>query len=62
VKPFVLACLTRHGKLPAIGAGCIHKLVAARALPPERLGDVLEGLNETTGLSLLHPGKLLRRL
>ncbi|PGH01738.1 hypothetical protein GX51_05054 [Blastomyces parvus] len=53
VKPFVIACQTRHGRLAGIGVVCIQRLVASRALPPELLKDVLDGLHETTNLGCL---------
>ena len=51
VDPFILACHTRHAKLAGIGVVCLQRLVASRALPSERLKDVLSGLKETTNLS-----------
>jgi hypothetical protein len=53
VDPFILACQTRHAKLAGIGVVCLQRLVASRALPSERLKDVLGGLKETTNLSRL---------
>ncbi|KAL2360320.1 hypothetical protein RJZ56_006819 [Blastomyces dermatitidis] len=62
VKPFVIACQTRHGRLAAIGVVCIQRLVASRALPPELLRDVLDGLHETTNLGLDVQLKVLQTL
>ncbi|KKZ68441.1 hypothetical protein EMCG_05900 [[Emmonsia] crescens] len=62
VKPFVIACQTRHARLAAIGVVCIQRLVASRALPIERLRDVLDGLYETTNLSLDVQLKVLQTL
>ncbi|OJD25721.1 hypothetical protein ACJ73_02911 [Blastomyces percursus] len=62
VKPFVIACQTRHGRLAAIGVVCIQRLVASLALPPELLGDVLDGLQETTNLGLDVQLKVLQTL
>ncbi|KAL1958620.1 hypothetical protein VTO42DRAFT_4217 [Malbranchea cinnamomea] len=61
-KPFVLACTTRQARLAAIGVGCIQKLVTGGALPPDRLQDVIEGLYETTSLSLEVQLKVLQTL
>ncbi|KAF7592756.1 hypothetical protein BBP40_012514 [Aspergillus hancockii] len=41
VDPFILACHTRHAKIAGIGVVCLQRLVASRALPSERLKDVL---------------------
>lgn len=51
VSPFVLACHTRHAKIAAIGVVCLQRLAASHALSPERLGDALSGLRDTTSLS-----------
>ncbi|OAX84129.1 hypothetical protein ACJ72_01495 [Emergomyces africanus] len=53
VKPFVIACQTRHARLASIGVVCVQRLVGSHALPPERLRDVLDGLHETTSLGCL---------
>jgi hypothetical protein len=62
VDPFILACHTRHAKLAGIGVVCLQRLVASRALPSERLKDVLAGLKETTSLSLDIQLKILQSL
>ncbi|OGM49051.1 putative endosomal peripheral membrane protein (Mon2) [Aspergillus bombycis] len=62
VDPFILACHTRHAKLAGIGVVCLQRLVASRALPSERLKDVLTGLKETTNLSLDIQLKILQSL
>ncbi|KAK2791130.1 hypothetical protein FQN52_005086 [Onygenales sp. PD_12] len=62
VKPFVIACRARHARLTAIGVICIQRLVASRALPPERLRDILDGLHETTSLGLDVQLKVLQTL
>ncbi|KAE8352819.1 hypothetical protein BDV28DRAFT_119843 [Aspergillus coremiiformis] len=62
VDPFILACHTRHAKLAGIGVVCLQRLVASRALPSERLKDVLGGLKETTNLSLDIQLKILQSL
>ncbi|OJD14800.1 hypothetical protein AJ78_04888 [Emergomyces pasteurianus Ep9510] len=62
VKPFVIACQTRHVRLASIGVVCIQRLVGSRALPPERLKDVLDGLHETTSLALDVQLKVLQTL
>jgi hypothetical protein len=53
VEPFIIACHTRHAKLAGIGVICLQRLIASRSLPSHRLKDVLAGLKETTGLSML---------
>ncbi|KAL4892160.1 hypothetical protein BDV59DRAFT_58253 [Aspergillus ambiguus] len=62
VNPFILACHTRHAKVAGIGVVCLQRLVASRALPSERLKDVLGGLKETTNLSLDVQLKILQSL
>ncbi|KAE8151857.1 endosomal peripheral membrane protein [Aspergillus avenaceus] len=62
VDPFIIACHTRHAKLAGIGVVCLQRLVASRALPSERLKDVLGGLKETTNLSLDIQLKILQSL
>ncbi|EEH40796.2 hypothetical protein PAAG_02772 [Paracoccidioides lutzii Pb01] len=62
VKPFVIACQTRHARLAAIGVVGVQRLVASRALPPERLRDVLNALQETTNLGLDVQLKVLQTL
>ncbi|KAJ5929460.1 hypothetical protein N7454_006410 [Penicillium verhagenii] len=62
VEPFVIACHTRHAKLAGIGVICLQRLIASRALPSNRLKDVLAGLRETTNLSLDIQLKILQSL
>ncbi|KAF9887806.1 hypothetical protein FE257_009612 [Aspergillus nanangensis] len=62
VEPFILACHTRHAKIAGIGVICLQRLVASRALPSERLKDILDGLKETTNLSLDVQLKILQSL
>lgn len=52
ITPFLLACQTRQTKLAAIGAVCLQRLATAHALSPDRLGDALSALRESTGLSM----------
>lgn len=51
VKPFILACETRHARLAAIGVANIQRLISSGALPHERLNAVIDGLHETVNLS-----------
>ncbi|ODM22677.1 hypothetical protein SI65_00266 [Aspergillus cristatus] len=62
VDPFIITCHSRHAKLAGIGVVCLQRLVASRSLPPERLRDVLNGLRETTNLSLDIQLKILQTL
>ncbi|KAJ5086643.1 hypothetical protein NUU61_007950 [Penicillium alfredii] len=62
VEPFIIACHTRHAKLAGIGVICLQRLIASRSLPSHRLKDVLDGLGETTNLSLDIQLKILQSL
>ncbi|KAI2043000.1 Endocytosis and vacuole integrity protein [Ophidiomyces ophidiicola] len=62
VRPFVLACHTRHAKLAVLGVGSIQRLVASGALPPEQLESVVDGLHQTTNISLDVQLKVLQTL
>ncbi|KAJ5814991.1 hypothetical protein N7474_006768 [Penicillium riverlandense] len=62
VDPFIIACHTRHAKLAGIGVICLQRLIASRSLPSARLKDVLEGLKDTTNLSLDIQLKILQSL
>ncbi|KAK2880688.1 hypothetical protein FQN49_000457 [Arthroderma sp. PD_2] len=62
VRPFVLACHSRHTRLAAIGVANLQRLVTIGALPHERLKDVLQGLHEIANLSLEIQLKVLQTL
>ncbi len=62
VDPFVLACSSHNAKLVASGVVCLQRLAASRALPTERLRDVLEALRETTASGFEVQIKILQTL
>jgi hypothetical protein len=51
VSPFLLACKSRNAKQAGIGVVCLQRLVSARAVPEEKLTDVVESLKESVSLS-----------
>lgn len=46
--PFVLGCRSRNARLVTSSVVCLQRLVASRALPSERLKDILEAFTEVT--------------
>lgn len=46
INPFLVACNTRNARLAAIAVVCLQRLVVSRALPKERLKEVLEAFRE----------------
>ncbi|KAH8697541.1 putative endosomal peripheral membrane protein [Talaromyces proteolyticus] len=62
ITPFLLACQTRQVKLATIGAVCLQRLATSHALSPDRLGDTLSALRESTGLSQDVQLKILQTL
>ncbi|KAL5120274.1 Endocytosis and vacuole integrity protein [Pleosporales sp. CAS-2024a] len=47
VSPFLIACGTRNTKSAATGISCLQRLSVARALPRERLNEILEAFRES---------------
>jgi Dimerisation and cyclophilin-binding domain of Mon2/Guanine nucleotide exchange factor in Golgi transport N-terminal/C-terminal region of Mon2 protein len=62
IDPFILACNSRNAKLVSSGVVCLQRLAASRALPSERLRDVLEALRETTSSAFDVQIKILQTL
>ncbi|KAJ4367320.1 Endocytosis and vacuole integrity protein [Neocucurbitaria cava] len=47
ISPFLVACGTHNAKLASTGVSCLQRLSVSRALPKERLTEVLEALKES---------------
>lgn len=62
IDPFVFACRSRNVKLATIAISCLQRLAAGRAVPRERLSDVLDALREVAALSLDVQLKILQTL
>jgi hypothetical protein len=62
IEPFVLACRSRNVKLATTGTSCLQRLAAGRAIPQERLSDVLDALREVAAVSLDIQLKILQTL
>ncbi|KAF2401313.1 endosomal peripheral membrane protein-like protein [Trichodelitschia bisporula] len=46
IEPFVIACSSRNSKYATSGISCLQRLAVSRALPKNRLKDVLEAVKE----------------
>jgi Dimerisation and cyclophilin-binding domain of Mon2/Guanine nucleotide exchange factor in Golgi transport N-terminal/C-terminal region of Mon2 protein len=62
IDPFVFACKSRNGKLAGIAVSCLQRLANGRAIPRERLSDVLDALREIAALNLDVQLKILQTL
>ncbi len=62
VDPFILACKSRNAKLVTSSVICLQRLAASRALPSERLKDVLEAFREVTSSGFDVQIKILQTL
>ncbi|KAF2182237.1 hypothetical protein K469DRAFT_586984 [Zopfia rhizophila CBS 207.26] len=51
ISPFLIACSTQNAKFGSPGVSCLQRLSVARALPKERLTEVLEALRDSVTLS-----------
>ncbi|KAF2019106.1 hypothetical protein BU24DRAFT_489136 [Aaosphaeria arxii CBS 175.79] len=51
ITPFLIACATHNAKFAFTGVGCLQRLSISRALPKERLTEVLEALRDSVSLS-----------
>jgi len=48
----LIACKFRNAKVAGIGVVCLQRLVSARAIPEDKLSEVVEALKEGLTLSL----------
>jgi hypothetical protein len=62
VDPFILACQSRNAKLASSAVVCLQRLAASRALPRERLQDVVDAFQEVTSYGLDVQLKILQTL
>jgi Dimerisation and cyclophilin-binding domain of Mon2/Guanine nucleotide exchange factor in Golgi transport N-terminal len=62
VDPFILACRSRNTKLVSSAVVCLQRLAASRALPRERLQDVVDAFQEVTSNGLDVQLKILQTL
>ncbi|KAF1951489.1 hypothetical protein CC80DRAFT_538953 [Byssothecium circinans] len=51
ISPFLIACNTHNTKFGSTGVSCLQRLSVSRALPKERLNEVLDALKECVTLS-----------
>ncbi|KAF2735242.1 hypothetical protein EJ04DRAFT_465256 [Polyplosphaeria fusca] len=50
ISPFLIACSTHNAKFGSTGVSCLQRLSVSRALPRERLTEVLEALRDCVSL------------
>ena len=62
IDPFVLACRSRNVQLATPAISCLQRLAAGRAIPRERLSDVLDALRDIAALSSDIQLKILQTL
>ena len=48
VNPFIIACGTKNAKFTGIAVVCLQRLIVVKALPRNKLGPVLEALQQAT--------------
>ncbi|KAF2691335.1 hypothetical protein K458DRAFT_356041 [Lentithecium fluviatile CBS 122367] len=51
ISPFLIACSTHNAKFGSTGVSCLQRLSVSRALPRERLTEVLDALKDSVSLS-----------
>ena len=62
VDPFVLSCQSRNAKLVSSAVVCLQRLAASKAIPRERLQDVVDAFQEVTSYGLDVQLKILQTL
>ena len=62
VDPFVLACQSKNAKLAASATASLQRLIASRAVPRDRLEDVLNGLRDVMNIGYEVQLKILQTL
>ena len=53
ISPFLIACSTHNAKFTSTAVSCLQRLSVARALPKERLTEVLDAFRESAASSTL---------
>ncbi|KAF1972855.1 hypothetical protein BU23DRAFT_507588 [Bimuria novae-zelandiae CBS 107.79] len=51
ISPFLIACNTHNAKFSSTGISCLQRLSVSRALPRERLTEILEALKDSVSSS-----------
>ncbi|KAF2637943.1 hypothetical protein P280DRAFT_456638 [Massarina eburnea CBS 473.64] len=62
ITPFLIACSTHNAKFSSTGVSCLQRLGVSRALPRERLTEVLDAFKECVSLSHEVQLKILQSL
>ncbi|KAL6706788.1 Endocytosis and vacuole integrity protein [Coniothyrium glycines] len=62
ISPFLIACSTHNAKFASTGVSCLQRLSVSRALPRERLTEVLDALKESVTSSHDIQVKILQAL
>ncbi|KAH7414357.1 hypothetical protein DE146DRAFT_32668 [Phaeosphaeria sp. MPI-PUGE-AT-0046c] len=62
ISPFLIACSTQNVKLATTGVSCLQRLSVSRALPKDRLSEVLEALKDSVASSHEAQLKVLQAL
>ena len=62
IDPFLLACQTKNAKLATSATNCLQRLIASRAVGPERLGEILDALKDVVSASYDVQLKILQTL
>ncbi|SPO04815.1 related to MON2 Peripheral membrane protein with a role in endocytosis and vacuole integrity [Cephalotrichum gorgonifer] len=62
INPFIIACGTKNTKFTGISIVCLQRLIVAKALPRQKLNQVLEALREATSAGLDVQLKILQAL
>ena len=62
IDPFVLACQAKNAKLANSATTCLQRLVASRAVPQDRLGDVLGAFRDVMSIGYDVQLKILQTL
>ena len=55
ISPFLIACGTHNAKFASTGVSCLQRLSVARALPRERLSEVLDAFHDSISSSRHRP-------
>lgn len=58
----MIACSSKNSKFASSGAGCLQRLAISKALPKERLKEVIEALRDSSGFGLDVQLKILQTL
>ncbi|RCI10166.1 hypothetical protein L249_8628 [Ophiocordyceps polyrhachis-furcata BCC 54312] len=62
VNPFIIACGTKNAKFTGIAIVCLQRLIVACALPPSKLGQVVDALTQASSAGLDVQLKILQAL